>query len=1029
MKNIFIIFLAILSSNCYAQKYIRPVFDRTDNYLFHIDSVKVTKDSTFLFFTYDAEGGSWANISDNTHIVDKESGKEYKAISVQGIPFHPAKRHFTYSGKTPVKVSFSSVSNTNHIDFIEKEKDSTAFNIWGINLNKSYNTTYSIKEYEYDYELSAQFDSLNNQDKAIQYKKLQLEKAKSLFGVRSIYVGSILYDLNLLCFQAKDYLAAIDYGEEAIDIIKGLPGSFAEDIARIQSSLLADYGIIKQFDRAVYHGQNSLNARRLLWGETPKLAVYLDYMARIFYYWLGNSSKALLYERECSEIFYQTYGEQSNEYIQSLINESVFLNDIGNKKEASNTAKKVVDIVIQKADSISSPLKVGVYHNYALTLLSQSAFVEHCLSTNKNMIMVLTLIGDIYRHNKDYTHSLDIYNKAMEMAFDLLGENNTSLADLYEKKGQVHKLLHQFDEAVCCDSTAMMIYKKVYGDDNISFAWGAIHYAEESFLNKMYFGKGNVDTISFYISKSANIIKRHLNSTMFCVPRTEREAYWNQYRSHFDDFIPAIAYFLDIDSINAIAYDAMLYSKGFKLNVECQLRTKVMGSPDASIHSAFKKYVQLLSARDQLLGLPLNERPSQAIYENQTKQIQTVEAKLVEDLNINGYSFNESQSWKDVQRTLSSDDIAIEFGAFNNTDGETLYYALVIKKNYGAPHIIRLFNESQLLSVVSDEHQLSDLIWAPLVEEIGTAKNVFFSPFGALNVIGIENLPFVQEREIDIYRCSSTKEICYQKEKIGWNKVALFGGLNYDSIEQGRNSFESTSDKEKTRGTYEPLIHTYDEVLSVDTILESHGMNCELYTGDKGNESALKALSGKPVNILHLATHGVFVEDEEVLTRSEELNYPFWDDGSHSEMDEMMLSRSFLLLSGGNKRIKRDRITITADDGYLTALEISRLDFKDLDVVVLSACKTASGEITNEGVYGLQRGFKMAGANTILMSLNQVDDEATKILMVEFYKNLMSGKSKLQSLKDAQKYLRQVEDGKYDDPKYWASFIMLDGLD
>ncbi len=70
----------------------------------------------------------------------------------------------------------------------------------------------------------------------------------------------------------------------------------------------------------------------------------------------------------------------------------------------------------------------------------------------------------------------------------------------------------------------------------------------------------------------------------------------------------------------------------------------------------------------------------------------------------------------------------------------------------------------------------------------------------------------------------------------------------------------------------------------------------------------------------------------------------------------------------------------------------------------------------------------MAGANTILMSLYKVDDEATKIFMVEFYKNLMSGKTKHQSLKDAQKYLRSVENGKYDDPKYWASFIMLDGL-
>ena len=116
------------------------------------------------------------------------------------------------------------------------------------------------------------------------------------------------------------------------------------------------------------------------------------------------------------------------------------------------------------------------------------------------------------------------------------------------------------------------------------------------------------------------------------------------------------------------------------------------------------------------------------------------------------------------------------------------------------------------------------------------------------------------------------------------------------------------------------------------------------------------------------------------------------------------------------------------EDGILTAQEIANLDFIGLDLVVLSACQTALGDITSEGVYGLQRGFKKAGANTILMSLDKVDDEATKILMVDFYKNLMSGKSKHQSLKDAQKHLRQIDNGKYNKPEYWASFIMLDGI-
>ena len=97
-------------------------------------------------------------------------------------------------------------------------------------------------------------------------------------------------------------------------------------------------------------------------------------------------------------------------------------------------------------------------------------------------------------------------------------------------------------------------------------------------------------------------------------------------------------------------------------------------------------------------------------------------------------------------------------------------------------------------------------------------------------------------------------------------------------------------------------------------------------------------------------------------------------------------------------------------------------------MVVLSACETGLGDINSNGIYGLQRGFKKAGVKTILMSLDKVDDEATKILMVEFYRNLMSGKSKHQSLKDAQKHLRQVENGKYDKPEYWSSFILLDGL-
>lgn len=150
------------------------------------------------------------------------------------------------------------------------------------------------------------------------------------------------------------------------------------------------------------------------------------------------------------------------------------------------------------------------------------------------------------------------------------------------------------------------------------------------------------------------------------------------------------------------------------------------------------------------------------------------------------------------------------------------------------------------------------------------------------------------------------------------------------------------------------------------------------------------------------------------------------DDNLHPE--DISLTRSFIVMSGGNQLIQRDSIPLDSEDGIVTAEEISHMDLHETNLVVLSACQTGLGDVSNEGVYGLQRGFKKAGANTLLMSLDKVDDEATRTLMVEFYRNLMSGKTKRQSLQDAQQYLRKFDNGKYDNPKYWASFIMLDGL-
>jgi CHAT domain-containing protein len=112
------------------------------------------------------------------------------------------------------------------------------------------------------------------------------------------------------------------------------------------------------------------------------------------------------------------------------------------------------------------------------------------------------------------------------------------------------------------------------------------------------------------------------------------------------------------------------------------------------------------------------------------------------------------------------------------------------------------------------------------------------------------------------------------------------------------------------------------------------------------------------------------------------------------------------------------------DDGILTAYEISQMDLRNTELVVLSACETGLGDVQgNEGVYGLQRAFKMAGAKYLVMSLWQVPDYQTQQLMSSFYGFWMDGKMAIpEAFRSAQKAMR----AKFKDPFYWAGFVLVE---
>ena len=223
---------------------------------------------------------------------------------------------------------------------------------------------------------------------------------------------------------------------------------------------------------------------------------------------------------------------------------------------------------------------------------------------------------------------------------------------------------------------------------------------------------------------------------------------------------------------------------------------------------------------------------------------------------------------------------------------------------------------------------------------------------------------------------------------------------------------------------------TLREVQNIKMYFEDNNITVTTFVGKAATETSVKSISNQNTSILHIATHG-FYYTEPRANKENDLHFMIHSSDDNRYLEERMLTRSGLLFAGANKTLKGIDIPLGNDDGILTALEISQLDLRNVNLVVLSACETGTGEIAQgEGVFGLQRGFKKAGVKSILMSLWDVNDITTEMLMTEFYKNICEGKSKRESLRLAQKKVREYRDPDgiflFQDPQYWAGFILLD---
>lgn len=375
-----------------------------------------------------------------------------------------------------------------------------------------------------------------------------------------------------------------------------------------------------------------------------------------------------------------------------------------------------------------------------------------------------------------------------------------------------------------------------------------------------------------------------------------------------------------------------------------------------SIFTEFSKVVEKLSHKDKSLSRKWNIIKDAKNKNADSEEIDSLEHELMTNINVKKIKKYLHTDISKIRKQLNNDDLLIVL----TEDDAGSIYAICLSKECPPQKIsVSDIKIEDLLKQSSID--IANEISCHLCPHLTEYKHAYLLITHSLYHVPIENSIASNIKNINVHRIFSLRDIKTKEKKI--KNMIAFGNPNYNNV----------CEISKDRGYFfSPLPGTAIEIDSISTIMNSlyDGVNVRSFVQNEATEENFKSLENSAINAIHFATHA-FLGKQRI----------FDDSG--------------LLLSGANIELNSDSlIKRFSNEGILRACEIENLHFKDLELVVLSACETGSGgSDINYGVLGLPLAFYKAGAKRMIVSLTKVDDDLTQAFMINFYKNLTSGKS------------------------------------
>ncbi len=744
-------------------------------------------------------------------------------------------------------------------------------------------------------------------------------------------------------------------------------------------------------------------------GLDPKTFSFLLNNIGMVYLNLNDYASALPYFTEARERFAKIVGRKSPRYAlvnnnlstchyhlgnvelaEALANESFGLIDsLGEsfpdyEKYLSNTLVplKTTDTVLQRMKDVTEIVRKkfgGQSKVFAYFLLNYGAKMGS-FGQPKVALPILERAEKIMRRYAGGIISNDYLGAIRNLAtcHERLGNTRKSLA--YLKKG-------------------LSLTEKVMGRENSFFAYllqGAAGIEE----------RRNKTRSAFAHYLAADTLYRRIATKNFAVlSDAGREFFLADIRPQLDHWHSfAWRNAAAFPEIPGLLFDDQLSEKGQLLHSARSVLASLRG--DTTLEAQMTEWLGLRQMIDVQRGKRA-QKDTNALYtafelDSLSRAVELLETTLAQKSKAFAAA-TKSVGWRDVQARIAPDEAIVEFFHFRyyKPDGPTdsvLYGALVLKKGGEAPHFIPLFEEKQLAAVLnkkgfgesewlkklypahSDEpSKLYQLLWQPLEKELANVKRVWYAPSGLLHRVAFPVISKAHGERLvdsfDLQQVGSSRELAtaWSLPEGAAQSALILACVSYptDTTKMKHRTRECLGDTriERPRGDErerepEPLPNSLSEADTVAVQLQAAGALVETRIGYEALEDdAKKRLTdGTSPHVLMFTTHG-FAWD--TLPQAFKGRFP-----PHNPMYS-----SGLLLAGSEQVWMGGESALDFQDGILTAREIGDLNLQHTRLAILSTCKSGLGEAnSSEGVYGLQRAFKIAGARQVLVTLWEIPD-------------------------------------------------------